>query len=120
MVYGHTPFAHLPFIQKMHAIIDPNHTIAMPPIRDAHLADVIARCLDRSPATRVAMSDLLEHPFLHPERAAAPAVAAVGALTKDQVKALLTQATAEGRDLDALSEALMRQLSTAGAGVWVA
>ncbi len=55
MVYGHTPFAALAFIQKMHAITDPTHAIALPPLRNAALADVIARCLDRNPRTRITM-----------------------------------------------------------------
>ncbi|EFN53107.1 hypothetical protein CHLNCDRAFT_10750, partial [Chlorella variabilis] len=55
MVYGQTPFSHLPFIQKMHAIIDPGHRISFPPLRNAPLLDVIQRCLDRDPCTRIAM-----------------------------------------------------------------
>lgn len=55
MVTGHTPFAALAFIQKMHAITDPAHVIDMPPLRNAALADVICRCLDRNPRTRITM-----------------------------------------------------------------
>ncbi len=55
MVYGHTPFSSLAFIQKMHAITDANHRIAMPTLRNAALADVIRRCLDRSARTRITM-----------------------------------------------------------------
>ena len=55
MCHGHTPFAALPFIQKMHAITDPGHAIDMPPLRNAALADVIRRCLDRNPRTRITM-----------------------------------------------------------------
>ncbi len=54
-VYGHTPFSALAFIQKMHAITDPNHRIAMPPLRNRALADVIQRCLDRNARTRITM-----------------------------------------------------------------
>ena len=54
-MYGHTPFSALAFIQKMHAITDPNHRIAMPPLRNRALADVIQRCLDRSARTRITM-----------------------------------------------------------------
>ncbi|KFM29322.1 putative serine/threonine-protein kinase mps1 [Auxenochlorella protothecoides] len=53
MVYGATPFSHLPFIQKMHAIIDPSHAIAFPPLPNPALAEVLRRCLDREPKTRV-------------------------------------------------------------------
>lgn len=55
MVTGHTPFAALAFIQKMHAITDPAHVIDVPPLRNAALADVIRRCLDRNPRTRITM-----------------------------------------------------------------
>ena len=47
--------SHLPFIQKMHAIIDAGHRIAFPPLRNAALGDVIQRCLDRNPRTRITM-----------------------------------------------------------------
>lgn len=30
MVYGRTPFAELPFMQKMHAICDPRHQVRGP------------------------------------------------------------------------------------------
>lgn len=55
MVYGHTPFSSLQFIQKMHAITDDSHRIAMPPLRNGALADVIRRCLDRKASTRISM-----------------------------------------------------------------
>lgn len=55
MVYGHTPFSALAFIQKMHAITDPGYKIAFAPIKNAALADTIMRCLDRSPRTRIQM-----------------------------------------------------------------
>ena len=55
MVYGHTPFSALAFIQKMHAITDPSHRIAMPALRNRALADVIQRCLDRNARTRITM-----------------------------------------------------------------
>ena len=55
MVYGHTPFSALAFIQKMHAITDPGYRIAFAPIKNAALADTIMRCLDRSPRTRIQM-----------------------------------------------------------------
>ena len=65
MVYGRTPFAHLPFIQKMHAITNDRYHITFPaPVRNAALMDVMNRCLDRNPRTRITMEALLEHPFL--------------------------------------------------------
>lgn len=54
-MYGHTPFSALAFIQKMHAITDPHHRIAMPALRNRALADVIQRCLDRNARTRITM-----------------------------------------------------------------
>ena len=39
----------------MHAIIDPNHRVSFPPIRNRALMDVMQRCLDRDPRTRVTM-----------------------------------------------------------------
>lgn len=56
MVYGHTPFSVLPFIQKMHAITDPGYKIDFPPVKNAALRDNIKRCLDRSPRTRIQMA----------------------------------------------------------------
>lgn len=55
MVYGHTPFSHLPFIQKMHAITDKTHEVAFPPLANPALTDVLRRCLDRNPRTRITM-----------------------------------------------------------------
>ena len=55
MVYGATPFAALPFIQKMHAITDMHHCISFPPLANAALLDVMRRCLDREPRTRISM-----------------------------------------------------------------
>ncbi len=62
MVYGHTPFSALAFIQKMHAITDPGYRIAFAPIKNAALADTIKRCLDRSPRTRIQMQVGLRKP----------------------------------------------------------
>ena len=62
MAYGHTPFAAFPFIQKMHAITDPGHTIDMPPLPNAALMDVLRRCLDRSARARITMEVLLPPP----------------------------------------------------------
>ena len=45
----------MPFIQKMHANIDSNHRVAFPPIKNAALLDVIQRCLDRNPRSRITM-----------------------------------------------------------------
>ena len=55
MVYGHTPFAPLAFVPKMHAIVDPHHQIPYPDVGDPALVDAMRRCLDRNPATRITM-----------------------------------------------------------------
>eukprot|EP00887_Chlorella_sp_A99_P002275 scaffold10.g2275.t1 len=118
MVYGHTPFRrapqgqhsarllHLPFIQKMQAIIDPNHRIAFPPLANPALAD-----------------ELLEHQFLRPTAPAAAAAPAAAPLTgnrvglsKEQLTKLLRQVSqagvSPGADVDRLSEQLFSQLSS--------
>ncbi|KAK9833841.1 hypothetical protein WJX74_007511 [Apatococcus lobatus] len=114
MAYGHTPFAAFPFIQKMHAITDPGHTIEMPPLPNAALVDVLRRCLDRSARTRITMQELLQHPFLRPGTRPAPANAPTDSIgiSRDQLKKLLTQASqaGAGANLDRLSEELFRQL----------
>jgi serine/threonine protein kinase len=73
MVYGRTPFADLPLIQKLQAIIDPRHKIQFPPIRDVALLSVMQSCLQRDPTLRPSIAGtggLLEHPFLRPHLAA--------------------------------------------------
>ncbi len=117
MVYGKTPFAHLPFIQKMHAIIDDMYEIAFPPIANPHLLDVIKRCLHRQPKQRITMEELLEHPFLHPETAAAnhtgsnPQANSIE-LSRDQLRTLLQKVATSGAnaDVNMLSDQLFLQL----------
>lgn len=118
MAYGATPFAHLPFIQKMHAITDSNHSIHFPPLRNAALLDVIRKCLDRDPKTRITMIELLAHPFLRPSNASALAAGPVTplgdhsnesvAVSKDQLRKLLAKMQNSQR-LDV--EQLLNQLS---------
>ncbi|PSC73666.1 hypothetical protein C2E20_3077 [Micractinium conductrix] len=119
MVYGHTPFSHMPFIQKMHAIIDSNHRVAFPPIKNAALLDVIQRCLDRNPRSRITMQELLEHPFLRPTHAPAPAPAKPSGssveLSREQLTKLLQQVAAAGMsggDVGHLSDTLFKQLAS--------
>ena len=112
MVYGKTPFAHLPFIQKMHAIIDESHDIAFPPISNPELLDVIKRCLQRHPKARITMPQLLEHPFLHPH-ASKPVNNNSIELSKDQLRELLQRVASSGvenTDVNVLSDQLFRQL----------
>lgn len=114
MVYGKTPFAHLPFIQKMHAIIDENHEIAFPPLSNPHLLDVIQRCLRRHPKSRITMQELLDHPFLHPALPDAKQHHDSIELSKDQLRELLQQVATSGvtnSNLNVLSEQLFMQLA---------
>ncbi|GBF89221.1 serine threonine kinase family [Raphidocelis subcapitata] len=117
MVFGRTPFADLPFIPKMHAICDPRHAIQYPPCSNPDVVDVIRRCLDRDPRTRITMQELLDHPFLHPNR---PRAAPPAALSTDHIRALLEQAAKAGAsgsvDIEALTRQLMGQLGTAAGG----
>lgn len=112
MVYGKTPFAHLPFIQKMHAIIDDKHAISFPPISNPDLLDVIQRCLKRHPKSRITMPELLEHPFLHPNAQKPTNKSNSIELSKDQLKDLLQKVatTGAGADVNMLSEQLFKQL----------
>jgi len=130
MVYGRTPFAHLAFIQKMHAIIDERHQIEFPPLANDALLDVIKRCLDRNPRTRISMPELLAHPFLRPVMAATPSASGGGLatpngsqrlpttdsveLSKEQLHKLLlkvSQAGVSDAEVGHLSEQLFTQLS---------
>jgi serine/threonine-protein kinase TTK/MPS1 len=126
MVHGRTPFAHLPFIQKMQAIIDPEHAVEYPPLANAALEDVLRRCLERNPRTRATMAELEAHAFLRPTAAApptpggAPGAAGSVELSQEQLRRLLVKvsaaaaAGASGADVGQLSEALFRQLSNGG------
>jgi serine/threonine-protein kinase TTK/MPS1 len=114
MVYGKTPFAHLPFIQKMHAIIDENHEIAFPSLSNPHLLDVIQRCLRRHPKSRITMQELLDHPFLHPALPDTKQHHDSIELSKDQLRELLQQVATSGvtnSNLNVLSEQLFMQLA---------
>jgi len=69
MVHGRTPFASLHFIQKLQAIVNPNHPIEISDDVDESTADCIQQCLKRNPEERppiVGPNGLLnEHRFLH-------------------------------------------------------
>jgi len=114
MAYGRTPFAHLPFIQKMHAITNDRHQIDFPPMKDAALLDVIQRCLDRNPRSRITMDELLHHPFLTPTHANATKSGGVE-LNEEQLRKLLLKVCATGgvsdADVGQLSGQLFRQLA---------
>jgi len=76
MVYGTTPFAKLHFIQKLQAIVNPNHKIEYGEA-DELAIDAIKCCLRRNPDERppiMGSNGLLnEHSFLHSDRASASA-----------------------------------------------
>ena len=68
LVYGCTPFHHVKgTVQKMLAIINPDHCIAFPHVpADLTVAlDILQSCLKRNPKERPTISELLAHPFLH-------------------------------------------------------
>jgi hypothetical protein len=68
MIYGKTPFAELPFPQKIRAIIDPQYTIKYPETVNVDAVDAIKQCLQRSPSDRPPIRGhgglLDDHPFL--------------------------------------------------------
>ncbi|KAL4539201.1 hypothetical protein Ndes2526B_g02541 [Nannochloris sp. 'desiccata'] len=113
MAFGRTPFAHLPFIQKMHAITNDRHQIDYPPMKNAALLDVIQRCLDRNPRSRISMDELLNHPFLTPTHANAKKSGGIE-LNEEQLRKLLLKVCAGGvsdADVGQLSGQLFRQLA---------
>ena len=126
MAYRRTPFSHLAFIQKLHAITDPKHAIAFPELPNAQLMHTIRRCLDRDPRTRITMDELLADSFLNPASAApAPTAAqptpAPGTtnMSMEQLQAILAQVAlaAPGAAVDgaALGKEIFKQLEEGGA-----
>jgi serine/threonine protein kinase len=96
MVYGQTPFHHIKgLVQKLHAITDPRNVIHFPdtPKVDKPVLDTIRKCLERDPARRATIPQLLNHPFLRPSAAASPPPAAAPAngLTQEALQSLLRQ-----------------------------
>jgi hypothetical protein len=69
MVYGKTPFAELPMIPKIQAIVNENHKIPFPDNVDEGAIDAMKQCLRRNPLERppiVGKNGLLsEHMFLN-------------------------------------------------------
>ncbi|KAK2844184.1 hypothetical protein Q5P01_010843 [Channa striata] len=73
MTYGKTPFQSITSqIAKLHAIIDPSHTIDFPEISEKDLLDVLKRCLVRNPRERISIAELLAHPYLQLKQQASP------------------------------------------------
>ncbi|XP_078617697.1 dual specificity protein kinase TTK-like isoform X2 [Branchiostoma floridae x Branchiostoma japonicum] len=97
MVYGKTPFQHIPnHFAKLQAIVDPNYEIQFPPIKNKLLLDMLKKCLIRDPYNRPSTADLLAHPYLNSELSSGateqpcPATPALP-MTADHIQQLLTQ-----------------------------
>jgi serine/threonine-protein kinase TTK/MPS1 len=48
--------------------IDPNYDIEFPPLENPFLLETLRGCLRRDPKRRMTIPDLLNHPFLHPDK----------------------------------------------------
>jgi len=91
MIYGQTPFAHLQMVQKLHAITDERYVINFPrfpphlaaPGSPSHtiMLDVLKRCLDRDPKTRITLDELLNHHFLRPSLFIMPSAPTIDCIT---------------------------------------
>jgi serine/threonine-protein kinase TTK/MPS1 len=94
MVYGHTPFAMLRGVpRKIRAITSPTHQIEFPdvPRSYAGVIDVMRMCLNRDPALRPTVDQLLVHPYLSLEgvSVAPPPAVASGPVSHFVVRELL-------------------------------
>lgn len=69
MIYGKTPFAELHMIQKLQAIVNPNHEVKYPSVVNKAAIDAVKVCLRRDPQERapiVGTNGLLNaHVFLN-------------------------------------------------------
>ncbi|KAL4703778.1 hypothetical protein ACJJTC_002913 [Scirpophaga incertulas] len=76
MVYGRTPFGHIPSLAKLAAILDPNHKIDYPPVEHlpAPLLAALQWCLTYNARARPQVRELLGLRYLAPP-APAPAPA---------------------------------------------
>lgn len=74
MAFKRPPFAHIrDQNMKLMRIQDPNYEIKFPKHDNPHLIQVLRGCLQRDPSKRLTMPQLLEHAYLRPVRAGAPA-----------------------------------------------
>ncbi|XP_072935341.1 dual specificity protein kinase Ttk [Epargyreus clarus] len=75
MVYGRTPFGHIPNLAKLAAILDPNHRIDYPPVDHlpASLIATLKWCLTYNARARPSVRELLGVRHLQPPRAPLPA-----------------------------------------------
>ena len=116
MVYGHTPFSKITgMIQKLHAITDPRHKIAFPPlpVENPALVDLMQRCLERDPKHRISVKEILAHKFLRPFAEPSPSTPADSGLSMAQLQDLLAQLQKHGSDVDvnAVTAEVFRQIS---------
>lgn len=115
MVYGSPPFSGIQGdLPKLQAIVNPKHQISYPEVSNSHLIDVMKSCLLRDAQARPTTQSLLDHDFLHPQRANNK-----GQIRKDDLDLLLQQLVASGKmstaggelDLKALKAELLKTLS---------
>nr|UXY87408.1 spindle checkpoint protein kinase [Cryptomonas sp.] len=64
MVYGNSPFFHLPMMKKIQAIVCKSFEILFLPINIPTLKDVLKNCLMKNPTLRPSIPELILHPFL--------------------------------------------------------
>jgi serine/threonine protein kinase len=64
MVYGQTPFYHLPIMKKIQAIVDKSLEVVFSPVNISNLKDVLKNCLQKKANLRPSIPELLVHPFL--------------------------------------------------------
>ncbi|KAM3957021.1 LOW QUALITY PROTEIN: dual specificity protein kinase monopolar spindle 1 [Aphomia sociella] len=87
MVYGRTPFGHIPNLAKLAAILDPNHRIDYPPVERTPPPSLIAAlkwCLTYNARARPSVRELLSIAYLQPARAPPPPLL-------DKLRLLVTQ-----------------------------
>ncbi len=73
MVYGHTPFSAITSLMpKLHAIANGSSAIAFPPTGNAALEALMRAALERDPAKRITIPQILAHPFIRPGGGAPP------------------------------------------------
>lgn len=116
MVYGHTPFSKITgMIQKLHAITDPRHTIAFPPLptENPALIDLMRKCLERVPKNRISVKEILTHRFLRPFAEPSSSGSPDSGLSMTQLQDLLAQIQKHGADVDvnAVTAEVFRQIS---------
>jgi serine/threonine-protein kinase TTK/MPS1 len=76
MIYGVTPFYHLPMPKKVYSITNPNYQISFAPETNYGdppqkievpqlLIKLLENCLNRDPVLRSPLSELIRHPFVN-------------------------------------------------------